>query len=190
MRRGQAEYPVEFLFGIVVTIIALLFLSFGKPTQTETLSLSALHFQDSFERQLLRFLQTPVEGNRYTDPYGYRDKHYTYGDLLTLSFLDSASEDKYRFTFTTHLQAYLGVHRQAPFLTSSIYRWRLRFVHPGGTFDVVSSPSALDERSAPSDKQPAHFSFMYPGIDAPLQVYLSWEEGTYFGPSRPSGVWG
>ncbi|GEM_PF-2924964 len=190
MRRGQAEYPVEFLFGIAVTIIALLFLSYGKPTQTDTFSLSALHFQDSFERQLFRFLQTPVQGDRYTDPYGYRNKHYTYGDLLTLSFLDSSTQNQYRSTFTTHLQSLLGVHRQTPFLDSSIYRWKLRFVHPKGTFDIVSSPSEFDIGSAPSDKQPAHFSFTYPDIDAPLQVFLFWEAGTYSGPPLPSGVSG
>lgn len=186
MRRGQAEYPVEFLFGIAVTVIALLFLSYGKPTQTDTFSLSALHFQDSFERQLLRFLQTPVQGTRYTDPYGYRNKHYTYGDLLTLSFLDSSTQNQYRSTFTTHLQSLLGVHRQTRFLDSSVYRWKLRFVHPKGTFDIVSSPSNFDIGSAPSDKQPAYFSFTYPGIAAPVQAYLFWEAGTYSG--SPDGA--
>ncbi len=173
MRKGLINYWFEAIIAIPLLIIILIFSSCTTQKQVAAESITAqdLLFQDAFDRALLTFLASPLIPNPpfYTVPLELLDKGYTYGDLLTLSFLASSEQETYRKLFIQAAQ------KEISFVTPNTLDWQLIFTSSSSTFTVrqqtqswVSSPLPI------SDKIYTHRSLLLPHPKNPLVVELHW----------------
>lgn len=173
MRKGLINYWFEAIVAIPLLIIILIFSSCTTQKQAVAESITAkdLLFQDAFDRTLLTFLASPLitDPPFYTTPPELLDKGYTYGDLLTLSFLTSTEQETYHQLFIQAAQ------KEISFVTPNTLDWQLVFTTPSSTFTIrqqtqswISSPMSL------SDKTYRHRSLLLPHPKTPIVVELHW----------------
>lgn len=171
MRKGLINYWFEAIVAIPLLIVILLFSSCvtQKQTPAESLTAQDLLFQDAFDRALLTFLASSLTNNPPTlvFPSELLDKGYTYGDLLTFSFLSAKDASTYRQLFIQAAQKELSFVTP----TTPTTFWQATFTTPSSAFIV-----RRDRQSPPfsSDKVYTHKSLLFPHEKNPITVELHW----------------
>jgi len=173
VRKGLINYWLEAIIAIPLLLAILIFSSCTLQQQTveESLTAADLPFQDAFDRALLTFLASPLATNPpfYTTPPELLDKGYTYGDLLTFSFLSSTEQESYRQLFIQAAQ------KEISYVTPNHIDWILTFVTPLSNFTVQQQTQSWVSSPVPvSGKTYHHQSLLFPHKNTPIIVELRW----------------